>query len=95
VQFHPHALGEDFTYYVHFSGAGAFVVCSIGLSLVFALREVYYVMNFDAPDAESNKSPRRRFWGRSDPGEAGEDLCVGVGREQLLEAVVVGAELFG
>lgn len=61
--FTQHIIGEDRTWVMHVVGAGAFVICSIGLTLVFALREVYFVMDLTRPDAPENTAAKRRVWG--------------------------------
>lgn len=57
--FVQHKLGEDTVWWIHTGGASLFVVCSIGLSLVFALREVKYAMQAGVAPADSDRAKRK------------------------------------
>lgn len=59
--FVQHKLGEDTVWWIHTGGAALFVVCSIGLSLVFALREVKFAMQAGVVPADSDKAKRKFF----------------------------------
>ena len=59
--FVQHKIGEDATWWIHTSGAGLFVICSIGLSMVFALREVKYAMRAHGPDSDRSRGRRMFF----------------------------------